>query len=96
MNDIERSTDLTTFTPPEPRKPLTEQQEDIARLLAHGKSVRQIAGALAMGESTVDYHIGRIARALQVPVGDPETQDEMTTLRHVQAWAYWTYRKGAA
>lgn len=89
MNDTSRKPPpYSPFSPPEPRKPLTETQERIARMLAEGCVVKQVAAALKLSETTVKYHI----RELAVIVALPDSED-LSDRDQVVIWAYWTYRR---
>jgi two-component system, NarL family, response regulator DevR len=46
---------------------LTGRQLEVLRLLARGMSNRDIAGALAVSEGTVKFHLAKIMRHLDVP-----------------------------
>ena len=82
---------LTVFGPPGPRKPLTAVQEEIARALATGADLDEIACASGMHSSTVKYHITQIARALNMA-----GCEDLTDREQVLVWAFWAYRQGAA
>lgn len=57
------------------RDGLTNQQYRVARLVADGKTDRQIAAALGIEEQTVRFHIWRIALAWQLdPQGNTRVQ----------------------
>src|SRR5687768_3579835 len=88
---IGRPPPLTTFGPPAPRKPLTQVQEEIAKLLASGSDLDHIAGEMGMHASTVKYHITQTARTLNLP-----DCEDLTDREQVLVWAFWTYRQGAA
>lgn len=51
---------------PAPESPLTGQQRGILRLLADGRSTREIAGQLSLSENTVKGYIQEIFRRLDV------------------------------
>jgi DNA-binding NarL/FixJ family response regulator len=51
---------------PVPDSPLTGQQRGILRLLADGRSTREIAGQLGLSENTVKGYIQEIFRRLDV------------------------------
>jgi DNA-binding NarL/FixJ family response regulator len=82
---------LTSFGPPAPRKPLTAVQEEIARLLATGADLDEIASEQGMHVTTVKYHITQTARALNM-----RDCEDLTDREQVLVWAFWTYRQGAA
>jgi DNA-binding NarL/FixJ family response regulator len=83
---------LTVFGPPPPRKPLSVVQEDIARLLASGADLTEIAAEKGMHASSVKYHITQIARALNMA-----DCDDLSDREQVLVWAFWAYReRGAA
>jgi DNA-binding NarL/FixJ family response regulator len=46
---------------------LTERETDVLRLLALGKSNKEIAQTLAIGEQTVKTHVSHILDKLDVP-----------------------------
>jgi len=45
---------------------LTRRELEVLKLLAQGKSSRQIAAALGISERTVEFHLGNIYRKLGV------------------------------
>ncbi|HEV7663639.1 MAG TPA: helix-turn-helix transcriptional regulator [Chloroflexota bacterium] len=45
---------------------LSRRELQVARLIVHGASNRQIATLLVLSERTVDTHVGHILRKLQV------------------------------
>jgi len=48
------------------RRELSPRELQVARLIAHGQTNRQIAAATGISERTVDTHVGRILRKLDV------------------------------
>jgi DNA-binding CsgD family transcriptional regulator len=46
--------------PPSPRHPLTRREREVALLVAQGRSNREIADQLFVGERTVETHVGNI------------------------------------
>jgi predicted ATPase/DNA-binding CsgD family transcriptional regulator len=60
----------TTSDSARPRAPvsgLTPRERDIVRLLAEGRSDKEIAAALGIGRRTVSWHLGTIRDKLQAP-----------------------------
>jgi DNA-binding NarL/FixJ family response regulator len=55
---------------------LTERERDVATLIAHDRSNREIAEALVVGERTVETHISNIRSKLG-----------FTSRRQIAAWA---------
>lgn len=53
-------------TPAQNSEPLTRTQRDILRLLAEGKTTKQIAAAMAMSGKGVEYHKYKMMRQLGV------------------------------
>src|SRR5512143_3209804 len=53
--------------PEQSRATLTERETDVLRLLAQGKSNKEIALALSLGEQTVKTHVSRILDKLEMP-----------------------------
>ncbi|OQY89698.1 MAG: hypothetical protein B6D38_05905 [Anaerolineae bacterium UTCFX1] len=45
---------------------LTEHELRVLRLVAHGRTNRQIAGFLMIKERTVEFHLGQIFQKLEV------------------------------
>jgi two-component system, NarL family, response regulator LiaR len=54
-------------TPESSREALTERETDVLQLLAQGKSNREIAQHLSIGEQTVKTHVSHILDKLGVP-----------------------------
>ena len=54
-------------TPEKSHEALTERETDVLRLLAQGKSNREIAQHLSIGEQTVKTHVSHILDKLGVP-----------------------------
>lgn len=52
---------------PEQPEQLTERETDVLKLLAEGRSNKQIASALFIGEKTVKTHVSSILRKFDVP-----------------------------
>ena len=65
---------LTTIPPPPPlterriekaaHSGLTEREREVARLVAHGRSNREIGNALVISERTVERHVANILAKL--------------------------------
>jgi non-specific serine/threonine protein kinase len=78
----EEETDpLTTFAPGEPSAGqalviLSRREEEVAALVAKGMSNRQIASELFLSESTIENHVSKILRKL-----------ELTSRTEIAAWA---------
>jgi DNA-binding NarL/FixJ family response regulator len=53
-------------TPEKSREPLTERETSVLRLLAQGKSNKEIAQSLSIGEETVKTHVSHILDKLGV------------------------------
>lgn len=51
---------------PEPRQDLTDRERDVLRLLAAGKTNKEIALALSIGDKTVKSHVSNILMKLDV------------------------------
>ena len=51
---------------PEYRHSLTERETDVLRLLAQGRSNKEIAASLSIGEQTVKTHVGHILSKLDM------------------------------
>jgi non-specific serine/threonine protein kinase len=49
---------------PSPASPLTRREEEVARLIVHGRSNRQIADELFISERTADSHVSHILTKL--------------------------------
>jgi NarL family two-component system response regulator LiaR len=77
---------LTRFTqalrrppPPDPLEPLSPREREVLRLLASGRSNRQIARDLAIGEQTVKTHVRSILTKLGL---QDRVQVAIFALRH--------------
>jgi DNA-binding NarL/FixJ family response regulator len=68
MDQFRRLALSSGIAPPEPAappgEPLSEKEDKILRLIAEGKSNRQIAGALFLAEGTVKNYVSRIMEKL--------------------------------
>lgn len=86
--DSGRRSDLTRFTLPHPRRPLSAQQERIARLLAQGYGLKAIAADpdVNLSLTGVDYHLREIAAKLGL-----EGAGELSARDCVMVWAFWMY-----
>ena len=54
-------------TPEKAEEPLTSRETEVLRLLAQGKSNKEISGALTIAEQTVKTHVSHILDKLGVP-----------------------------
>ena len=54
-------------TPERSLEPLTERETEVLRLLAQGKSNREISQQLSIGEQTVKTHVSHVLEKLGVP-----------------------------
>jgi NarL family two-component system response regulator LiaR len=54
-------------TPDQVREPLTEREVEVLQALAQGKSNKEIARVLNIGEQTVKTHVSHLLRKLDVP-----------------------------
>ncbi len=54
-------------TPELIREPLTDRETDVLKLLALGKSNKEISQALGIGEQTVKTHVSHVLEKLDVP-----------------------------
>jgi len=52
---------------PDSPEALTERETEVLRLLAQGRSNKEIAAALTIGEKTVKTHVSNILSKLNVP-----------------------------
>ena len=50
----------------QPRKPLSQRQQEVIDFVAAGKSNKEIAAQLFIGETTVKYHIALLMRRFGV------------------------------
>lgn len=95
-HDIRRRIELTPQADRQharPARALTETEQQIARLLADGQQIKQIAGTLRLGATTVKHHIRMIASAL------PQDEDSLANFSprlRVTIWAVAEYRTGRA
>lgn len=48
----------------DPLRPLTRRQREVARLVAEGRSNRDIAATLVVSERTAEYHVQQILNTL--------------------------------
>lgn len=74
--------------PPVPCKPLTPQQDAVARLVARGKTYQQIAAIMGWQRCTAEAYVTAIAQLLPVTADDVD----MKPYVRVAVWAYWVYR----
>jgi two-component system, NarL family, response regulator LiaR len=65
--------------PPDPLQPLSPRERDVLRLIAQGRSNRQIAKDLAIGEQTVKTHVRGILAKLGL---QDRVQAAIFALRH--------------
>ena len=65
--------------PPDPLRPLSPRERDVLRLIAQGRSNRQIAKDLAIGEQTVKTHVRGILTTLGL---QDRVQAAIFALRH--------------
>jgi two-component system, NarL family, response regulator LiaR len=65
--------------PPDPLKPLSPREREVLALIAHGRSNRQIARDLAIGEQTVKTHVRSILTKLSL---QDRVQAAIFALRH--------------
>jgi NarL family two-component system response regulator LiaR len=65
--------------PPDPLQPLSPRERDVLRLIAQGRSNRQIARDLAIGEQTVKTHVRGILAKLGL---QDRVQAAIFALRH--------------
>jgi NarL family two-component system response regulator LiaR len=65
---------------PSPTLPLTDREVAVLRLLGQGKSNQEIAGALAIGVSTVKSHVHHVLTKLRLPT---RTQAALYASEHV-------------
>ena len=73
------STRLRRSPPPDPLQPLSPRERDVLRLIARGRSNRQIARDLAIGEQTVKTHVRSILTKLGL---QDRVQAAIFALRH--------------
>jgi NarL family two-component system response regulator LiaR len=66
-------------TPPDPLQPLSPRERDVLHLLARGRSNREIARELAIGEQTVKTHVSSILTKLDL---QDRVQAAIFALRH--------------
>jgi NarL family two-component system response regulator LiaR len=77
--EAQRALIRQTTTPPAPFKELTERELDVLRLIAQGKSNREIANALHLTEGTVKGYVSTILDKLQV---DDRTQAALYAIKY--------------
>jgi two-component system, NarL family, response regulator LiaR len=65
-------------TPEKSLEPLTERELDVLKLLAEGRSNKEISRTLTIGEQTVKTHVSRILNKLGVP---SRTQAALVAIR---------------
>ena len=70
---------LRRSPPPDPLQPLSPRERDVLRLIARGRSNRQIARDLAIGEQTVKTHVRSILTKLGL---QDRVQAAIFALRH--------------
>lgn len=69
---------MRKIEPPKFPEPLTERETEVLKLVAHGRSNKEIAAELVIGEKTVKTHVSNILSKLGLP---SRTQAALYALR---------------